>query len=74
MALDCARFLIPPGSPLIDQKTDLLLRVSLVHDGLVLLDDILDAKTLAHGPIEIVVVELGSRTLAAFPAGYCIIM
>ena len=37
-------------------------------------DDILDAKTLAHGPIEIIVIEFGSRAFAATPTCDGIIM
>ena len=58
VTLDGSWFLIPPGSPFI----------------YVLLDDILDAKAFAHGPVVVVVAELGSRTLASAPSGYCIIM
>lgn len=47
VALDGSWFLIPPGSPFIYEKTNLLLWVSLVHDGFVLLDDILNAEALA---------------------------
>ena len=74
VTLDGSRFLIPPGSPFIYEQTNLLLRVSLVHDGFVLLDHVFNAEAFAHGPVVVVVAELGSRTLAAFPAGYCIIM
>ena len=56
------------------EQTDLLLRVSLVHDGFVLLDHVFNAEAFAHGPVVVIVAELGSRTLAAVPSGYCIIM
>ena len=65
VALDSARLLIPPGSPFVNEEGYLLLWISLVHDSLVLLDDIFYAERLAHGPVVILIVELGGRTLAA---------
>ena len=57
VAGDGARLLVPPCSPFVDQQRDLLLRVFLVHDGLVLLDDILNLQTLAQRPVVVVAVE-----------------
>ena len=62
------RLLVPPGAPLIDQQSDMALGVFLVHDGLVLLDDLLDLQTLAEGPVVLVVVEVDGRAFRTVPA------
>ena len=71
---DGAGLLVPPGAPLINEQTDGVLRVFLVHDGLVLLDDLLNLQTLAQSPVILVVVELRSGALRTFPSRASIIM
>ena len=58
VAADGARLLVPPCSPFVDKQADALLRVFLIHYLAVLVDDLFYFQTLAHGPIEVIVVEL----------------
>ena len=66
---DGAGLLVPPGAPFVHQQVYLVLRVGLIHDGLVLLDDFLYLQTLGQCPVVLLVVELGGRTLRPRPAG-----
>ena len=68
MAADGARLLVPPGAPLVYEQAYLAFRVFLVHDGLVLLDNLLYLKAFAQRPVVLVVVELGGRALRSVPA------
>ena len=53
-----ARLLIPPGAPLINEQTYLAFWISLIHDGLMLLDDLFDLKAFAECPVILIVVEV----------------
>ena len=53
-----ARLLIPPCAPLINEQAYLVIRVCLIHDGLMLLDDLFDLKALAERPVILIVVEV----------------
>ena len=62
------RFLIPPGSPLINEQADASLGIFLVHDGLVLLDHLFNLQAFAQRPVVLVVVEFGGRALRTIPS------
>ena len=47
VASDSAGLLVPPSTPLIDEQADGVLRILLVHDGLVFFDDLLYLQALA---------------------------
>ncbi len=66
--------LVPPCSPLVNKKSDTLVGVKLVHDVHVLAGYITHFKTLAESPVVVVVGKLGSRTLAAYPTGSCVVV
>ena len=67
MTGDGAGLLVPPGAPLVNEQTNLTLWVLLVHNGLVLLDNLLNLQTLAQSPVILVGIKLGSRALRTAP-------
>ena len=69
MAWDSTGLLVPPGSPLINQQADVVLRILLVHDSLVLLDYLLDLQALTQCPVVLIVIEVDGRTLRTVPTG-----
>ena len=74
MPLDGSGLLVPPCSPFIYEQTDLLLRVLLVHDGTMLLDDVLNFETLAQRPVVFVVVVDKCRALRAVPTAHGVVV
>ena len=68
------RLLIPPCAPLINEQTNLVLWVYLIHDCLVLLNDLFDLQALGKSPIILVVVEIGSSALRSLPTRTGVIM
>ena len=52
-----ARLLIPPCAPLINEQAYLVIRVCLIHDGFMLLDDFFDLQTLTKRPVILIVIK-----------------
>ena len=71
---DCPRLFVPPCSPLIDEQSYRILRVFLIHDSLVLLDDFLNLQTLTQSPVVLVGIEIDGRAFRAIPARACVVM
>ena len=74
MPWDGAGFLVPPGSPFVNEQSDFLLGVFLVHYGFVLLDDVFYAEALAQCPVIVIAIEFGSGPLASCPSAHGVVV
>ena len=74
MTADGARFLVPPCAPLINEQSHGILRILLVHDGLVALDNLLNLQALTQCPVILIGIKLRCRTLRTIPTRTGIVM
>ena len=69
-----AGLLVPPCAPFVEEQSDVLFRVFLVHNGAVPLEYIFNLEAFAEGPVVLVVVELRGGAFRAVPSRYGVVV
>ena len=65
---DCTGLFVPPCSPFIQHQCYVLVFVIFVHNGAVFADYIFYFTAFTHGPVIVILVELGCRAFTAGPS------